>query len=239
MFLQGNDFDFEARGRSVWSMKTQLRSSARWALVAAGVWMVAQSLHAGPIQHPKRLVEGYTVDLTPLFRWWTNQTGVRPLSAWVRVTGPILATNSLGWVVAAHPDHPSARAQGGTPLEPPADGQWRIILKHPPLAEAAEFAALQTQLAELNAEHDRLDAAIKAASQPHLSGRRARVQAAELRDPKAQLQALNLQIRDCRAKLAAFPDPAKYKVDCLALDVGQEHGNLPVYDCGKALNESR
>jgi hypothetical protein len=220
-------------------MTTRFRSQAGWAVVAIGVWMVAGSLHAGPLKYPKRFVDGYTVDLTPLFRWWTNQTGVRPLRAWVHVTGPVLATNSLGWVIAAHPDHPSAGASGASANEAPPDGQWRIVLKHPPLAEAAQFASLQAQLRDLTAAHDRLDAAIKAAARPHLTGRQARLQAAELKDPKAELQALNLQIREVRLKLAAFPDPDKYKVDCLALDTGQEHGVLPVYDRGKALGESR
>jgi len=218
-------------------MKTRLGNAAVWALLAMVVGTAVGAVPSGPLKHPKRVVEGHTVDLAPLFRWWTNQSGARPLTSWVRVTGPVMATNALGWVIAAHPEHPSARARGSAG-EAPADGQWRILLKHPPRAEAAEFASLQARLKELNAERQRLDAGVKAASQTHLAGRRARVRAEEMRESKKELQTLDLQIRDCRAKLAAYPDPDKFKVDCLALDVGQDQGILPIYDCGAILSAS-
>ena len=198
--------------------------------------MAVGPVHASPLKHPKRVVEGRTVDLVPLFRWWTNQSGTRPLSAWVHITGPIVATNSAGWVIAAHPDHPSAEARGASTSEMPPGGQWRIILKHPPLAEAAEFATLKEQVTQLEAEHTQLEATIKTLSHPHVRGRGAGAVNAQIKasaqGPKNDLQAVDLQIKNCRAKLATFPDPETFRVDCLALDTGQDRGALPIYDYG-------
>ena len=197
--------------------------------------LMALAAQGGPLKNPKRGVEGHTVDLTPLFHWWTNQAGLRPLRAWVQVTGAIVATNSLGWVVAAHPEHPSAEGRSGA-AELPASGQSRIILRHPPVAEAAEFAELKAQLKQLSIEHDQLNASINKLAHPHVRGRGAGIVNAQIRasaqEPKVELEAVDANIKAVKAKLAAFPDPENFKLDCLALDVGQDHGKLPVYDYG-------
>jgi len=216
-------------------METRRGVWLAWVVGGAGVFLAVASLQAGPLKNPRRGVQGHTVDLTPLFHWWTNQSGLRPLRSWVQVTGPIVATNALGWVVAAHPEHPSAEARGGA-AENSFAGQSRIILRHPPLAEAAVFASLQDQLKQLNAQHQRLAASINNLSHPHVRGRGAGIVNARIKasaqEPKMELEAVDAQIKSCKAKLAAFPDPDTFKVDCLALDLGENHGTLPIYDYG-------
>src|ERR1041385_5018948 len=57
---------------------------------------------ANPLKSPRRTINQYVVDLNPLFRWWTNRAGARPLEAWVHITGQIVGTNAWGWVLHAH-----------------------------------------------------------------------------------------------------------------------------------------
>lgn len=199
-----------------------------WGILLAG--LIAFAAPASPLKHPKRAVDGFTVDLSPLFHWWTNRAGLRPLRAWVQISGRVVATNSVGWVVEAHPEHPSA---GGGVAE---DGEGRIILRHPPLAEAAEFATLHAQLEELNNYRQQLEARINVLSHPHARGRGAAVVNAQLRasaqEPRMELQAVEARIKECKAQLATFPDSETFKIDCLALDVGSAHKHIPIYDYG-------
>ena len=57
---------------------------------------------ANPLKGPRRAINQYIVDLNPLFHWWTNRAGERPLDAWVHITGRNVGTNSWGWVLHAH-----------------------------------------------------------------------------------------------------------------------------------------
>lgn len=47
-----------------------------------------------------------------------------------------------------------------------------------------------------------------------------------------QLKALDKQLQQLHAKLAAYPNPRTYTVDCLALKTELEHGGVEVYDHG-------
>jgi hypothetical protein len=209
----------------------------------SGVALLAgATVHANPLKNPKRVIEGRPVDLNPLFRWWTNRHGDRPLWAWAHITGTVVATNSWGWTVEARLD-PPPRGHGPAQESASAGGQVKLALRHPPVSELETFSQLTAELQALNDQSQALSNAVKtAANQLRDIGpntRRSRLVAAEVRQlrlvesqGKAQLANLRPVLADCRAKLAAFQDSKKYIVDCLALDMGQEFKGLPLYDYG-------
>jgi chromosome segregation ATPase len=47
-----------------------------------------------------------------------------------------------------------------------------------------------------------------------------------------QIKELDKQLQELRGKLAAYPNPNSYLVDCLALDTGQDHNGMPIFDHG-------
>lgn len=222
-------------------MRTCFGRTLGWAVGVA--WLAGPALHAGPLKDPKRFVDGHTVDLAPLFHWWTNHSGPRPLRAWVHVRGPIVGTNVWGWTVEAQLDSSPARAKVSAPEGATPGGRMRVVLKHPPLREQALFGDLAAQLKTLNDQHQALSTVVSnAASRLHqikAVAHRSRALNLEAREvelaesqAKAQLGPVEHQLRDCRAKLAAYPNPASYSVDCLALDTGEELRTVPVFDYG-------
>jgi hypothetical protein len=230
-----------ACGDIVWMMR------ARFALMICGLcgaaWLAGSTLHANPLKDPKRVIAGQTVNLEPLFRWWTNRHGDRPLYAWAHITGAVVATNAWGWTVQARLDRPPTRAHGSAQEPASAGGQVKLALKHPPVSELEDFSQLTAQSKALSDQGQALSNAVKAAASRAREIRantpRSRLRAAEVRQwqlaenqAKARLAALRPLLADCRAKLAAFPNSTKYIVDCLALDMGQEVNGLPIYDYG-------
>ena len=211
-------------------------------LLAAG-----PDLPATPLKAPKRVVDGKTVDLSPLFKWWTKHDGRRPLAAWVHVTGAVVGTNAWGWVVEAQiekTDHP-ARQTGANPAN--ADGPARILLREPPMQDKAQFEQLSVQLKALNAQHAALTGEesqarnrADALSREQRAYPRSRVIAAEHRQvvqvenqAREGLKPIDLQIQDLKKKLAAYPNPDHYEVDCFALDTQRAYSGLPLYDHGQ------
>lgn len=213
--------------------------------------MVAANVAKGdPLTHPKRLVDGQTVDLSPLFQWWNKHRGQRPLSAWVHVTGTIVGTNAWGWTVNALIEE-SPAGNGGKRREQAAPAKReKIVLKSPPLADLGQFEMLNAQRKTLNAERDRLSAEAERAGKRarELSGRQGRNRAFRGRlrglaqesrrwsqvekDAKAKIKVLDNQIRELDSKLADYPNRNKYMVDCLALKTSLRHLDLPVYNHG-------
>ncbi len=211
-------------------------------LLAAG-----SSLPATPLKAPKRTVDGRTVDLSPLFKWWAKHDGKRPLAAWVHVTGTVVATNAWGWVVEAQlekTDHPNRQTE-----DKPATttGPTRIVLREPPLQDRALFEQLSSQLKTLNAQHATLagqEAQAKnradALNREQHANHHSRALAAEHRQvvqvenqAKQELKPVDQQIQDLKKKLAAYPNPDHYEVDCFALDTQRVYNGLPLYDHGQ------
>jgi len=218
-------------------------------LVVLALLALIPAAPASPLKDPKRVLRGGTVDLTPLFHWWTNHAGARPLTAWVHVTGSIVGTNVQGWVVEAqveHTDRPRT-AEGGKDT---GGGPNKIILHYPPLQDRAEFERLSAQLKQLNQERDQVASAEGRAKQDQQVNNR--VQAAYRREgvrdrslaaqnrqdkqimdqAKAELKPLDQQIQALKTQLAAYPNPDHYVVDCFALDGGQTYQGLLLYDYG-------
>ena len=47
---------------------------------------------------------------------------------------------------------------------------------------------------------------------------------------KADRKSVDQEIKDLKAKLAAYARPDQYVLDCFALDMHSEHQQMPVYD---------
>jgi hypothetical protein len=209
---------------------------------------LAVPFRASPLKEPKRSLSGGVVDLHPLFQWWTNHTGPRPLTAWVHLTGSIVGTNVYGWVLEGHAEQ-SERARAAAP----AGGHDKIILQHPPLQDRAEFEKLSAQLKALNEQHGKLSSIENQAKADHQvnnrikadlhrQGVRARNVSAEARqdraienEAKAEIKPLDQQIQAVKAQLAVYPNPDHYVVDCFALETSQAAKGMPVYDYGYVL----
>ena len=200
------------------------------------------------------MIDGQAVDLSPLFHWWTNHQGARPLTAWVHVSGSIVGTNAWGWTLEARVE-PSSIAGTGK-ASGPNSGQPRLILKNPPLQDRAQFESLADQLNQLEEQHRQLSEQLtNATNQSHeiaaqqKSNRQNRVRSRALAQEAQQvkqmsnqdqsdLKALDKQLQEVRARLAVYSNAKTstvYTVDCLALETGLEYNGVPVYDHGSIL----
>jgi hypothetical protein len=213
----------------------------------------AQQLYANPLKSPRRLINNQTVDLSPLFKWWTNHTSVRPLTGWVHITGPIVGTNSWGWIVTAKAEGPNHFKAARDSADAPPKDSGKILLQHPPLQDLAEFQKLKAELDTLNQNRKQLlDQETQAKNQSEVIAKerksvgRNSAEARELSQENKQLnlasqqagsaiKQLDVRIRPLKEKLATYPSSDHYLVDCFALDTGQETQSLPVYDHGSVF----
>jgi hypothetical protein len=201
---------------------------------------------ANPLKSPRRTVNQYVVDLSPLFQWWTNRAGPRPLQAWVHISGEIIATNAWGWVLHAHIED-SARVNR-SPSPHSGKGTANIILENPPWADLAEFEALKARLKMLLAQRGAGATEVTAAqksvkevselqkeSRQHHSIRLARESTKRKELEKAaqdKIKQLDAEIALIRKKLSAFPNQEGYLVDCFALTQSVEVDGVAVYNHG-------
>lgn len=215
--------------------------------------MSVPALPANPLKSPRRLVNGQTVDLNPLFKWWTNHNVARPLTGWIHVTGAIVGTNSWGWVIERTPEATNGRKKKHEDESPAEKEPSRILLLHPPLQDLAEFERLKSQLEGLNRSRAQLvdqetqakNQAQAVAKEQRAAGRnyaRARALGQETKQlnqvsdqAKNQIKLLDAQIQPLKSKLATYPSPDRYLIDCLALDTNQEAQGMSVYDHGSVF----
>ncbi len=205
---------------------------------------------ASPLKSPKRAINQFTVDLQPLFHWWTNRAGERPMEARAHVTGSIVGTNSSGWILNAHIEE-TGRANAGAPERSASKDTVKVILKNPPRADRAEFenqkARMKVLLEERGAgaahvadAHRHVKAVTdqqKGSRQHHtirLAQESAKWKAAE-NAAVEQRKPIDKEIAEINTKLSAFPDHEKYAVDCFALRPSEKISGLPVYDHGAVL----
>jgi hypothetical protein len=210
---------------------------------------------ASPVQHPKRSINSYSIDLSPLFKWWTKHEGRRPLSAWVHITGSVVGTNGGAWILEAQVEGAAAKADSETDKSVPSSGRgpMRVFLQNPPVEDLAEFEQLSGRLNSLSAQRanfagEESDAKTReqAVAEQQRANRRnvlqSRVLAAEDKQlkqvesaAKAQETTLDQQIKELKSKLAIYPNTDHYEVDCFALDLQYDYNRLPVYDHGRVL----
>ena len=219
-----------------------------WAGLLAGTCPV---LNATPLKDPRRVINGQTADLTPLFKWWTKHEGSRPLSAWLHVTGTIVETNAYGWVIEARVEPGKHGAKAASDAPP---GPHRIVLHDPPLGDLAEFEQLHSQMSDLTQQHSALsgqqthakqqaDALSREQSSLRRYGAHSRTLAVEAGDlnltqkqTRQQLQPVNQQMKELKQKLAAFPSADHYEVDCFALKTGRTYQGMAVFDHGQVYH---
>jgi hypothetical protein len=232
-------------------MGSQGSRATTWAMGLS--CLISANVLATPAQHPKRLIGNYTVDLAPLFKWWTKHDGPRPLSSWVHITGSIVGTNAAGWIIEGQvegrdPDKDTAKASGA-----PAAGSIKIILRSPPVEDLADFERLSSELTSVNLQRSSLsaeesdakskDEAVSAQQRSfRRDSARSRLLALEDRrlkqtqdETKAEQKPLDQRSQELKSKLAVYPNPDYYIVDCFALDVQYEFDRLPVYDHGRVM----
>ncbi len=225
------------------------RFACRLCLIAVLVSLVSPAGIASPLKDPKRSVNARTVDLKPLLSWWTNHNGARPLVAWVQLTGPVVGTNSAGWIVQARLERTARNMEASSAAES-GSGQTRVLLKHPPLQDRAVFDRLSRQLDGLNTQRSALAAVEsdaktrrKAVADAETFNRAYGIRAWGLMVERrqldqnqaqvsAQVKVLDQQIQALKRLLSAWPDTDHYVVDCFALDVGEGKDGLPVFDYG-------
>ena len=239
--------------------RAQVRRVPRWpgvfkpAQVAALFALAAAGLSASPLQHPKRLLSVYTVDLGPLFKWWSKHEGPRPLPAWVRISGSVVGTNVAGWILEADVEKTARNRLEDKDSAGSAAGRQRIILRNPPVDDLVEFEELSSKLSALNArrsslaaeENDAKSREQAVAEQQRAVRRnssRSRVLTLEDRQlkqeenqAKAQEKPLDEQIQELKSKLAGYPNRDNYILDCFALDLQSEYEHLPVFDHGQVM----
>jgi|ERR1051325_9271170 hypothetical protein len=215
-------------------------------LAWAALFSWSNLVQASPLKGAKRIVNSQTVDLAPLFHWWTNHNGDRPLTAWVHVTGSIVGTNGLNWIVRANTES-SGRDEKQGASSAGAGGEKRILLRTPPNWDRAEFERLLAQLRPLKEQRARIASVEKQAkgqskqgSNPSYRSARSRaraeaksLQAQEtLHEAKTEMGDLDKQIKALETKLAGYPSADHYLVDCFALDTGKDQGGVPLYEHG-------
>jgi hypothetical protein len=189
----------------------------------------------------RRLVNGHTVDLSPLLRWSAHHDGDRPLSAWVHVSGNVTGTNAWGWVISGQAEKSK---EAGESAAESAGGSHQFVLKNPPVSDMAEFERLHAEMTALNAERNRINTLAKDAkteaslvSKTHARhrGRAAsalrRVEQADENDIKT----LDQKIDDLKKKMGAISTGERYQLNGFALDTGTTYQRLPVYDYGMVL----
>jgi hypothetical protein len=223
-------------------------NSALVKIVCIAVWVFAAlTTSATPLKTPRRMVQGRTVDLKPLFTWWASHAGDRPLASWVHINGKVIGTNGFGWIVEGQVEGSAKGSDESEKTKSSADG--KLVLKNPPITEMAEFAQSHAQLRSLTDKVKQLSKQVETASEKvkQLNAldqtarkRRARSRAVEqdLRNWRAtekndreQLQSENKQLDELKKK---FPGPvdATYQLDCFALETGEKNGAMAVYDHG-------
>jgi hypothetical protein len=190
-----------------------------------------------PARVPKRMVNEHTVDLSPLFRWWTKHDGERPLPAWAHLNGKVAGTNGYSWVI-------EGKADSATRLH--AGESQRFLLKHPPLQDRAQFEALRSRLKVLEAERNRLKgeqvqaknraAALRAQHKNHHPSRAEAIEARQLHAVETRtasdLKVVDQNIADLKKKALAYPNDDHYVLDCFALETALEQNGLRIYDYG-------
>ncbi len=221
----------------------------------------APSTNAPPpfcCRHPYRVLgAGKVVDLSPLITWWMHQgpqvvalplnaaRPVRPLTAWKRIQGIKTGEVESAWVVQAE--------IAISPTE--KTNEW-IILKNPPVAEAAQFYNLQYLIpqyerqiatdrqkqAEYTKAAARNTAQAKQLAQNYSKSIRwdapyytqqANQNKAAAAAALADQQATQAALDQARQQLKTIPNSnGQYQIDVFALELGRNAKGRLIFDPG-------
>ena len=236
-------------------------------------WSVSAQTNQSPFccRYPLRTLGEYqnqTVDLSPLFQWWSSHGGQnddqpapnlnfpdpsRPLTAWKRITGIKTAEYDYGWVVDAEISiSPTSRTN-----------EW-IILRHPPAAEEAQYYNLQAQIAQFREQiaHDMRTREMDLKDAERVQERANRDEKSfsksvrnyygtDLKDEAKRYRnaadaALNDQkqseqtLGQAQELFNSLPNARnQYVLDCFALEVGRNSKGQRIFDAGLATGYSQ
>jgi hypothetical protein len=195
------------------------------ALILFGGLLAIKSGQANPCVYPKRLINGHTVEIQPLFNWWGTPKGLRPLVAWKHVQGAISRDSPAGWIVTGKTE---AHSQGAT-----------FFIKNPPRERLLKFNELKRQVDECKQARDAARAFLQrpiftdyyslALSQSKM----APISVTEYRQASAHLGELTHTLNSLNGELAPLQDGhGNFKVDVFALKTEEILEGLPVFDHG-------
>jgi hypothetical protein len=196
-------------------------------LLAASLFLLLPaSGHGNPAVQSRRLIGYQQVDLSPLFFWWEQQKGVRPLQAWKHVQGSLERPTVYGWMVRG-----SIEGQSGLQY---------FLLKNPPTTTMARYKELNDQLPKLQQERastlavTRLPAYVGWAYDDF--GRTVRVPSEDferIEEAKHRLQEIDHDIAAVRQQIGGMLNREGYlRVDAFALQLNDQYQGSPVLDCG-------
>lgn len=192
-----------------------------------GLLLLPGSVVANPCVHPKRVVNGYTVDLQPLMDWWPAPKGVRPLSAWKHIRGSIVREVALGWVI-------SGKVEGNAQAT-------MFLLKNPPRAMLRRFEEDKRKLSEYLRAREEVRQYLK---RPLCTDwysywlgqsqwRTTPISLTEHKQATDVLAELDRNIAALQSELAATEDAnGNFKLDAFALKLPEISQGMPVYEHG-------
>jgi hypothetical protein len=210
------------------------RKRTRQSLLIASFFTIASLLCCGfgaadPCNSPKRMVSGRTVDLQPLFEWWSTQKeGSRPLPRWKHVRGSIVRVTAMGWII-------SGEAEG--------ESQMRFLLKNPPRERLERFENLHLQLpayerqrADLNEYLQRplrtpyYETFVFDSQLPPIGWKDQQAALARLDEVERTIAAIHQEIGNCE------DEHGNFRFDGFALRVHEKYEGLPVFDHGFSIS---
>lgn len=189
---------------------------------------------SAPTVYDKRVINFQKVDLLPLFVWWDDRRGGRPLSAWKHLQGILDRETMLGWL-----------CRGSIEGQP---GLQYFLLKNPPQKELAHYHELEQQLPQLEREKsDKLEIAGQPTHQTwgldsYTTSSGAAEGAAfivpvensdEINQARIQVHELDARIQGLRDEMGGMlTRSGDFKVDGFALRANQNYQGSPVFDFG-------
>ena len=214
-----------------------IRKSLRVVTVIVALLVSTASMRPMPTVYPKRVINNHTVNLSPLFAWWDEKHGGRPLTAWKHLEGVFDQETVQGWLCRG-----SIEGQSG---------RQYFLLKNPPQKELVRYRELENQLSQLQYERT---AKLEVAGQPayetwnlgvYSNSRGTADDAAfivprenfeAIKQANSELQNIDVQIQSVRQEMAGIlTKDGHFKIDGFALQVTQRYQGHPVFDFGYPL----
>jgi hypothetical protein len=190
-----------------------------------GWCLLTQAAQANPCTYPKRVVNGYTVDLQPLMNWWSAPKGVRPLAGWKHLQGNITQETAFGWVITGKAE---SKNRAST-----------FLIKNPPRERLRRFQELNRQLAEyVQARESTRRFLRRPISSDWVSFWSSQqsgpaITLGQYKDAGSALGELGRTINAIHAELATMQNQqGEFKLDAFALSTHESFEGLPVFDYG-------
>lgn len=183
-----------------------------------------------PYNAPKRMVNGQTVDLQPLFEWLVNPNGdARPLAAWKHMRGSLIAETAFGWIIEGE-----IEGQGEVS---------RFLVKNPPRQQLEKYRQLQRDLPGLERDRFYLKEYLKRPLRTtwgeywgYYDSPVPRITYSEQQAATDRLEDLEQTISRLRQEIARTQDGrGNFRLDAFVLRLNERYDGLPVFDHGFAI----